>query len=160
VANFIKLFLHNLRCNQSITLSFDSDYATSGKNNAKKGFMKLATGALKFRTINVVNLVTLLWASYVQHKANKTFNFNGRFQMSLLHFIKTEISSLQLIKPSCSLPTIILIQRKNIFCNFFTFSPKPKLAHNKLWSEITVLNFFLCMWCPSQYASVCLLKAC
>ncbi len=59
-----------------IASRFGSGYATIGKNCAKKGFMKLATGVLKFRTINVMNLVTLLWATHVQLKANLDFSMS------------------------------------------------------------------------------------
>jgi len=75
VAHSINLFWHNLWCYQGITSRFASGYATFGKNFAKKVFMKLATGVLKFITINVMNLVTLLWATHVQLKANLDIQF-------------------------------------------------------------------------------------
>ncbi len=44
VANFIKLFWHNLSLYQHIALSFDSGCAARGINYIEKSFMKLTTG--------------------------------------------------------------------------------------------------------------------
>jgi len=45
VANFIKLFWHNLHLHQCIIASsIDSGYAAMGVNYAEKGFMKLTPG--------------------------------------------------------------------------------------------------------------------
>jgi hypothetical protein len=54
VANFIKLFLAQFT---HIAISFDSVYATSGVNYAKKSFMKLPRWGLYYKLFTAVIFV-------------------------------------------------------------------------------------------------------
>ncbi len=113
LANFIKLFRRNLRCNRHIALSFDSGYAAKGINYAPKKFYEIDTWQQRFFSPLKLkkNIFTTLVQCYKSFYERNLRFFRNKLECWFLSGLSNLVEYSRLIKAKSLSNNLLSIER-------------------------------------------------